>query len=170
MPPISGHYGGDHAEIHINLAKCFQSRSQYDKALAHFSDAVALEPGRAEFHYLLGRSRYEFRHMAEAIAAFQRVLEIDPAHHAAASSLLYACQMICDWDQTQRLQPLVRAATDQAIAAGTPCGEGALENLSRDADPRRNLMVASAFARGHLAASRIDLKCRPATKVHGAPL
>jgi len=163
-------FGGDNAEIHVNLAKCYEQRSQRDQALAHFARAVALEPERAEFCCLLGKLHFEFRHMAEAIAALRRALKLDPAHHTAASALLYCYQMVCEWDETQRLLPVLRALTDQAIAAGKPSGEGALENLSRDADPRRNLLVTRAFTQSHPAATRGARPHRPARKPHGPPL
>ncbi len=139
-------FGGDHAETHCNLGNCYKTQNKFREALTHFICAATLEPGRAEFHYEVGMVRFAILDYPEAITAFNRVLEIESSHSGATSLLLYIQQSVCDWTETSRLGPMVRAATDQAWASGDKCREGPLESLSRDADPERNFRVATDFA------------------------
>lgn len=139
-------FGGDHAETHSNLGNCYKAQNKFREALTHFICAATLEPQRAEFIYDVGMARFEVRDYPEAATALERVLEIDAGHAGAASLLLYIHQIACNWPAAARLRPLVRAATDAALAEGGRCAEGPLESLSRDADPGRNALVARHFA------------------------
>jgi predicted O-linked N-acetylglucosamine transferase (SPINDLY family) len=140
-------FGGDDAETHCNLGNSYKAQNLFREALTHYICAATQEPDRAEFHYNAGMVRFETRAYPEAIASFRRVVELDPAHDSALSLLLFLAQTACDWEETDRLRPLVRAATDKALATGALCREGPLESISRDADPARNLAVTASFAR-----------------------
>jgi len=139
--------GGDDAETHCNLGHCYKAQAKSREALTHFICAATLAPERADFHHAVGIARFEIRDYEEAIAAFRRVLALEPGHEAASSALLFLYQLTCAWSDAERLLPAVRDATDRALATGTRCSEGALESITRDADPRRNLAVAAATAR-----------------------
>src|SRR5260221_4010266 len=147
-------FGGEHAETHCNLGNCFKAQNKYREALTHFICASILEPDRASFHYDVGITRFEVRDYAEAVKSFDRVVELEPDHGGSASLLLYIHQISCDWTQTRRLAPLVRAATDKAWASGLRCGEGALENISRDADRERNYRVTRDSAAPFIALAK----------------
>jgi predicted O-linked N-acetylglucosamine transferase (SPINDLY family) len=136
-------YGGDDGDTHCNLGTCFKAQNRALEALTHYVCAATVEPDRAQFHYNVGLMHFEMQHYPEAMAAFRRVLELDPAHDGALSLLMFIAQSACDWDETERLRPLVRAATDKALAAGVACHEGALDSISRDVDPQRNLAVVT---------------------------
>jgi predicted O-linked N-acetylglucosamine transferase (SPINDLY family) len=144
-------FGGEHAETHTNLGNCFKAQNRYREALTHFICASILEPDRAAFHYDVGITRFEIRDYVEAVNSFNRVLEFEPGHSGSASLLLYIHQISCDWTETRRLAPLVRAATDKAWASGLRCSEGSLENISRDADPARNYRVTRDSAAPFIA-------------------
>jgi predicted O-linked N-acetylglucosamine transferase (SPINDLY family) len=157
-------FGGEHAETHRNLGICYKAGNRFAEALTHFVCAATLEPDRAPFFFDVGMLRYELRDYPNAVIALNRVLELDPDHAGAASLLLYIFQITCDWRETARLGPLVRAATDRAWAAGQRCSEGVLENLSRDADPERNFRVTQDSAAPFVAEAA---PAPPPRRAHG---
>lgn len=138
--------GGDHAETHSNLGNCYKTQNKFREALTHFICAATLEPHRPEFHCDVGIMRFAILDYPEAIESFNRVLEVERDHSGVMSLLWYIQQSVCDWTETGRLGPLVRAATDEAWAVGARSTEGPLESVSRDADPARNFRVATDFA------------------------
>jgi predicted O-linked N-acetylglucosamine transferase (SPINDLY family) len=151
-------FGGDDAETHCNLGNSYKAQNLFREALTHYICAATLEPARAEFHYNVGMARFETRAYPEAIEAFRRVVDLEPAHDGALSLLLFLSQTACDWEEVDRLRPLVRAATDKALATGALCREGPLESISRDADPARNLAVTASFVRQFIVSARAGAK------------
>jgi predicted O-linked N-acetylglucosamine transferase (SPINDLY family) len=146
-------HGGDDSEVHANLANCLKTLGMQREALVHFICATQLAPERADLHFLLGSFRFEMRDFDGGLPAFRRVIELEPEHEGARNFLLFYAQHVCDWPTAATLAPLVRAATNAALAAGDPCPEGALQSVSRDADPSRNLAVARASALVYVAAA-----------------
>lgn len=144
-------FGGDQADTHRSLGNCYREMRKLAEALTHYACAATLAPERADFFYDVGNLRYELQDYGPAIYALNRVLELDPAHAAAASLLLYIHQVTCGWDEVARLAPIVRSNTDSAWAAGKLCGEGVLEALSRYMDPERNLKVTRDAAAPFMA-------------------
>jgi protein O-GlcNAc transferase len=153
-------HGGDNAETHANLGRCLRATVRLREAVAHFTVAAQLEPERAEMHYLVGLCRHELHERDKAAAAFRRALELDPAHENARTSLMFQLQVICDWTEAESLAPLVRGAVDEALGAGKACAEGAFDSLTRDADPARNRLVATASALPYVTEKRL-YRARP---------
>ena len=147
--------GGDDAETHSNLGHCFKAQAKFHEALTHFICAATLAPERSEFHLAIGATRFEIKDYPEAVISFRRVLELNPSSASAANALLYIAQLTCDWAEVARLAPTVRAATDAAIAAGVACIEGALESITRDADPARNYHIAASGRMGFAMPERL---------------
>lgn len=147
--------GGDDGETHANLGQSLKQQGRILDGLVHLVCAAEVEPERAAFHFLLASAYHEIRSNHAATLHFRRVLEIDPGHAAARSALLFQAQRSCDFAEMAELAPLVRAATDAALAEGKPCDEGALESVTRDPDPRRNQGVAVSHVRRILATERL---------------
>ncbi len=62
-------------------------RGMYKDAIHAFKAAISLNSTRPSFHYRLGLTFAAERREAEAVLAFQKVLELDPHHALAHASL-----------------------------------------------------------------------------------
>jgi predicted O-linked N-acetylglucosamine transferase (SPINDLY family) len=129
------------------LAEALTRSGSFDAALTVIGQALQLQPDAAELHFMAGLIQLQRRNTSLAVAALRHTLELDPEHASAADELLHQLQSTLDWAEAERLAPVVRAATDRALAAGRGCAEKPLESLVRNADPRRNLAVAAAHAK-----------------------
>jgi tetratricopeptide (TPR) repeat protein len=58
-----------------------------DQAIGYFQQALALDPGHAKSYYLLGYAQYKKGKYAEAEAAYQKYLELQPNDSEARSNL-----------------------------------------------------------------------------------
>jgi predicted O-linked N-acetylglucosamine transferase (SPINDLY family) len=56
------------------------SQQLVDVCIAHYQNALAIQPPVAEWHYRLGTIYAEIQQTAEAIACYERALQIDPAY------------------------------------------------------------------------------------------
>src|SRR5262249_60110314 len=61
--------------------------------------AVSLAPGYANAHYNLGITLQELKRHDEAIACFEKTLEIDPGHMEALGALVMSELGDCRWDR-----------------------------------------------------------------------
>lgn len=78
--PNSAYVGKEAAELALELG-------QPEKALAMALDVVRLEPDNAESQVLMGRVRWARGEMAEAQAAFEKALKLDPKSSDSVFSL-----------------------------------------------------------------------------------
>src|SRR5262245_65374915 len=70
------------AELHIRASTAWEHRD-YPEALRLWSQAVTLQPGNAELHYLRGRALAPLGLRASAADAFQVTLLLDPTSSVA---------------------------------------------------------------------------------------
>jgi tetratricopeptide (TPR) repeat protein len=71
----------DSAEVHNGLAVALVQKGRLDEAIAHLEKAVAISPEFAEAYFNLGDTLYYLEgKVTEALAAWRRVLRIDPNH------------------------------------------------------------------------------------------
>ena len=90
------------AELHIRASTAWDHRD-YPEALRLWSQAVSLQPGNAELHYLRGRALAALGLRASAADAFQVTLLLDPQSRAASDAR----------DGLAKLQPV--AGEDQVV-------------------------------------------------------
>ena len=74
------------AELQIRASSAWD-HGNYPEALRLWSQAVSLQPGNAELHYLRGRALAALGLRASAADAFQVTLVLDPASSAAREAL-----------------------------------------------------------------------------------
>lgn len=72
---VCGAYGSTATQ-----AQALYSAHQFEQAYTAYASLVAAEPANAELNFYLGRSALETKRYDEALAAFERVLMLDPAH------------------------------------------------------------------------------------------
>ncbi|UMR29864.1 tetratricopeptide repeat protein [Massilia sp. MB5] len=68
----------DDAEGHSNLGNAWQTRGQFEQAIASYASALRLQPEFAEAHGNLGSALCALGRLPEAAASFQRALAIQP--------------------------------------------------------------------------------------------
>jgi clan AA aspartic protease (TIGR02281 family) len=74
------------AELHLRAASAWEHRD-YPEALRLWSQAVSLQPGNAELHYLRGRALAALGLRASAADAFQVTLMLDPEARTARDAM-----------------------------------------------------------------------------------
>jgi protein O-GlcNAc transferase len=135
------------AQATLLLAEGLSRSGRLDAAADIVRDAIAAAPAHAELRFMAGLIEVRRGRLDAGIAAFRDTLTVDAGHQGAQDELLFLLQSTLDWPAAEALAPVVRAATDAALAGGRVCAEKPFESLVRDAEPRRNRRVAEAHAR-----------------------
>jgi ribosomal protein S12 methylthiotransferase accessory factor len=66
------------ASIHVHIGSCYKDMEDFPKALEALADAERLNRELKEIYNLRGFCHYRLKQHHEAIAAFEKALEIDP--------------------------------------------------------------------------------------------
>lgn len=74
-----GPRGEDAASIYSYLSVCLKDMGKIDAALAVLDKGLTVDDGRTDLHNLKGFCHFKRQEHEEAIASFQRVIELDPA-------------------------------------------------------------------------------------------
>ena len=64
--------------IHVHIASCLKERERYEEALAALDLAERANPELKEIYNLRGFCYFKLKMHNESIAAFERVIELDP--------------------------------------------------------------------------------------------
>jgi tetratricopeptide (TPR) repeat protein len=108
------------AKTHFFLATALKSLGQYDEAIEHLRTAVEQYPRDRVVLNQLGRVLFLKREYGAAVAAFKRVLEIDPEDLQAHYNLMLCYQGLGDAEAVERERVLyVRFKADEASQAIT---------------------------------------------------
>ena len=67
------------ASILVHLASCYTKKSDYAEAVKLLEKAETLNPFLKELHHLKGVCFFNMKKHNESIAAFERVIELDPS-------------------------------------------------------------------------------------------
>lgn len=106
---------------HLNLGVVRHGLRNYDAAAAHYKQALAIKSDSAAAHYNLGNTLKEQGRHDEAIACFERALELDPGFTDAHSNILFCMNYGDGYDARQIYERHaewgVRHAGRYAIAA-----------------------------------------------------
>ncbi len=111
----------------------------------------------------LGDALAQLKNMTEATDCFRRALVAAPRHPQAIPRLFNQALQCCDWDEAQRLKPMVDALTDEALAKGEAPAEAAFLSLAHAEDPARNRAIAEAMSRqaAQRAGPKLIVPARP---------
>ena len=86
------HYNLGTAFVEMNLGDALARKGQPDEAMAHFEQAIKLQPDYAEAYYNRGNVLYAKGRIDEAITDFEKTLQIQPndadAHTGLGNALL----------------------------------------------------------------------------------
>ena len=63
----------------FNAAMRLYKQKRYNEAIAEFQKVVDADPGNAAAHYMMGYAHYVLDHHSEALAAFAKAFEANPA-------------------------------------------------------------------------------------------
>jgi protein O-mannosyl-transferase len=144
------------AVAHSNLASALLSQSQFDRAAAHFREAIEIRPNQDLPHEglamaLLGQGRNE-----EATIEFRKALQIGPENGSALAQLGRmeltsgrSAEAVALLQQAAARDPQPRILGTLALAQGKveeaiPHFERAVANAPDDADARNDLAAALA--------------------------
>jgi predicted O-linked N-acetylglucosamine transferase (SPINDLY family) len=138
--------GGDPVGLHRSIGLAYLLRSDRDAAIAEFKAALAAAPEDPDTLVAMGDALSQLRLMAEATDCFRRALATAPHHPQAIPRLFNQALQCCDWDEAQRLKPMVDALTDEALAKGEAPAEAAFLSLAHAEDPARHGAIARAMS------------------------
>lgn len=147
-----GHYrtalenGGDATSLHRSIGLVHLLRRDREAAIAEFKLALAAAPEDPDTLVMMGDALSELRRVAEATDCFRRALAKVPRHPQAIPRLFHQALQACDWEEAQRLKPLVDALTDEALARGDAPEEAAFLSLAHAEDPARHAAIARALS------------------------
>jgi ribosomal protein S12 methylthiotransferase accessory factor len=66
------------ASIHVHIGSCYKDLEDFPRALDALAEAEGLNPDLKEIYNLRGFCHYRLKQHHEAIAAFERAIELDP--------------------------------------------------------------------------------------------
>ncbi len=81
------HDANSKSQAHGNLGNLFYKQGKYKEAVAHFTEALRLNPGYAEAHNNLGNVLYTQGKYDEAVAHFTEALRLNPSYADAHNNL-----------------------------------------------------------------------------------
>ena len=119
----------------LNLGTALAAVDDVDAAIDQMRLAVDAEPNWSEAHKGLGQALYRAGELDEAIAAFERAVELDPTNDAADSHALY-CRLFRGADSPIELRHLHERWADRHTAGIAP-----LPPAIVDPSPDRRLRV-----------------------------
>lgn len=74
-------------QIYVDTATIYFARGEYERAMVDYERAVQDDPENGRLLMQLGLTYQRLARHADALASFNRVLELDPGHEAAADGL-----------------------------------------------------------------------------------
>ncbi|MCG8509905.1 MAG: tetratricopeptide repeat protein [Rhodospirillales bacterium] len=128
------------------LGMVLKALSRPEEALQAFRGAAEARPGHVGAWLNLANLLILMVRDDEAINAYERVLAMEPENPEALTYIYRPLQSACTWDRLAELDGPLDRSTDRAIAAGLASIEEPFLNVSRHADPARNLSVARSWA------------------------
>jgi tetratricopeptide (TPR) repeat protein len=94
------------ALVHVNLAFILLQQQRHDETLTELTSALAIDPGNADAHYLLGGLQERHFDVARAAVHFQRAFELNPEFELACRD---ACRVLFQLGQIASARNLIAA-------------------------------------------------------------
>lgn len=140
---------GGGADLLNELGNAWREAGDFERAAASYREAIARDPRHVHAHYNLAETLKIAGRLEEAAALDERVLELEPRHHAALGALVHLRQHMCRWDGIERLWERLRREALAAEGSGARVSPFAL--LSMPTTPAEQLSCARAWAAEELA-------------------
>ncbi|MGA9422985.1 MAG: hypothetical protein WBW61_11525, partial [Rhodanobacteraceae bacterium] len=137
------------------LGHVLAARHRYAHAQAAYASAARADAGDARFAYQIGLMAEEQDHLAEAVGAYQRALELSPDFDAALGQLAFVKRRLCDWQDLDRIS----ARLCERASAGSPdvAPFGFLAEPSTAAEQLQAASTTAARIDEAMAAERVRL-------------
>lgn len=133
--------GLDRAQLWANLGIALQKHGRMEEALRCFMRAAALQPDVAGNQVNVGTILVELNRPRDAIPYFEAALSLDPGHTEAENELLHASQMMCRWEDLDRLVELRLSR----LRGNAPPGVTPFTLLSIPSTPADQLLAARLY-------------------------
>jgi len=163
---LDPHYKMGTAFVEMNLGDALARKGQPDEAMAHFEQAINLQPDYAEAYYNRGNVLYAKGRIDEAMADFEKALQIQPsdadAHTGLGNGLLRKGALkeaMAQYSQAAALAPedphsrsnlawLLATSSDASLRDGAKAVELAQQavSLSGGKEPLFFRTLAAAYA------------------------
>ncbi len=98
-----------HAPTLNNLALALFDLGRLRQALEISGQALAAAPHFAEALYIRGSILTDLNRPLEAMDCFERAVAADPDHPFALGALARIALVLCDWERTEKIAPLLKA-------------------------------------------------------------
>jgi len=107
----------NNSRAHNNLGNALARTGKVEEAIAHYEQALQIEPDLAEVHYNLGTALAQVYRVPEAIAQYEQALRIKPDYAGAHSSLgVVLAGLGKSEDAIKQYQDALRIEPDNAAA------------------------------------------------------
>ncbi len=108
----------DYSPGHASLAELYERQGQFANALVHAKRALALQPDRAQNHYLVGLALFRLHRLEEAIPHLNQAVTLQERYYSALYTLGQALQRMGRATEAQEALTEANAmrAADQKIA------------------------------------------------------
>jgi protein O-GlcNAc transferase len=144
-----------YAGVYQNLSSVYTLTGNHEAALQNARKAVQLDENRPEAWFNLGLILLDHVLLEESVDAFRKALELRPAYHSAATSLLYTLNLLPDTDPAMIAQEHCKVA---AAAFGTV--------QSDPAKAKRNERIRIAYVSGDFRAHAVNYFFEPVLESH----
>jgi tetratricopeptide (TPR) repeat protein len=135
----------DYVEAFYNRGNALNELKRADDAVASYERAIALNPGHVQAHYNRANSLVELRRVRQAAVSYDKALALNPDHKYALSGLAYCATRLCDWPQSGRLAPQLRAHVAEQRSIIAP-----FALLGYTDEPALQLQCAKTFVRDRI--------------------
>lgn len=134
-------------EAHNNLGTLLLGSGELERARQCFELAIAKAGDYPQATYNLGLVLNRMGRPGEAVGHVRRCLHLQPQNGDALALLVSLLQQTCDWDALKQANECLDRLTDAQLTAEQRPSESPFLNFTRDADPRRNLLISRAWSR-----------------------
>jgi protein O-GlcNAc transferase len=108
------------AEVWCNVANLSLDAGKYEEALMRCAEALRLQPGLLDALNSQGTALRVLKRHAEAGAAYEKILAVDPLFGQAQSHLLAARTSLCDWTDRDSLAAAIIGRVQAGTSASAP--------------------------------------------------
>ena len=145
----------DYPGAHLNLGAVLIEAGDHEGAVLHSLEATRLDPDRAEAWFNLGLLQLDHVVLEEAIESLRKAISIRPGFSSAATSLLYALN-------------LVPGADPQEVANEHRCvANGLFEDIQRfDSWPEYSKKIHIGYVSGDFRAHAVNAFFEPILEHH----
>jgi len=142
--------------VFARLADAYRKAGEFDLALKVIADGISRHPDYASGHIVLGRCHRDLDSSAEAVAAFEKVAQLDPANLVAVRSLAELSREQGDqasarawYTQLSQLDPTNDETSRILASLGGPIeapGAADLEGAAEEDDQASPFVESTSFA------------------------